>query len=84
MADLTNLNKRIAQEKAKRKKKPKPAPEPKVNDIDKLVTALDKVQKPVVDVKVEPRQPMSYRATIERNSRGDMIAAKIEPIIEGN
>jgi hypothetical protein len=83
MANLTELNKRIAKEKAKRKKKPAPKPVPKANDIDKLVTALDKVQKPVVDVKVEPRKPMSYRATIERNSRGEMIAAKIEPIIEG-
>jgi len=28
------------------------------------------------------KRPFSYQATIQRNSRGDMIAARIDPIID--
>jgi hypothetical protein len=81
MANLKKLNSDIRRaKKTKAKPKPKPAataPEPLVN-FDPLVQAIDRLQQPIVNV--EQREPVSYNVTVDLNSRGDMVGARIEPV----
>lgn len=81
MANLKKLNSDLRRAK-KTKAKPKPmpakaAPAPMV-DFDPLVKAIEGLQQPIVNI--EQKDPVSYNVTVDLNSRGDMVAARIEPI----
>ena len=79
MANLKKLNSDIRRAKKKTTKKVAPkTPEPPVVDWEPLVTAIKEMQQPVV--KIEAREPVSYRITVDINSRGDMVGALMEPI----
>lgn len=81
MADLKRLNDGIRASKRTKKKATKvpakPAPAPAI-DFSPLVAAIEKIQQPVVNI--QPREPVSYNVTVNLNSRGDMVGAKIQPI----
>ena len=80
MANLKKLNSDI-----RRAKKAKVAPKVRVEppavpavDFDPLVKAIEKLQQPVINV--QQKDPVSYRVTVDLNSRGDMVGATMEPI----
>ena len=37
---------------------------------------------PAPKLEIPERKPLSYKASFERNSRGDMISARLDPILE--
>ena len=78
--NLKKLNSDIRRaKKTKAKPKPMPATAPTpVIDFDPLVKAIGRLQQPIV--KIEQKDPVSYNVTVDLNSRGDMVAARIEPI----
>ena len=90
MANLKKLNSDIraakrSKKKTKKKKKvpgllkePKPAPEEPKVDFTPLVEALKNLQPPVVNI--EQREPVGYKITVDINSRGDMVGAKLLPM----
>lgn len=80
MANLKKLNSDIRAAKRKKTAKPTPtteAPAPQV-DFSPLVAAIEKIQQPVVNI--EQRDPVSYKVTVDINSRGDMVGATMVPI----
>lgn len=80
MANLKKLNSDIRRaKKTKAKPKPKPAaPKPQGVDFAPLVKAIRDSKQPIV--KIEQREPVSYRITVDINSRGDMVGATMEPV----
>jgi hypothetical protein len=92
MANLKKLNSDL---RAAKKKKSTPASKTLnekrddaaleiLRSINKSVTLLgaklSKAAAPVINM--PERKPVSYKASFVRNSRGDMVSAKIDPIIE--
>ena len=67
MADLKNLSKKI-QEYERRK--------------EEANSGVLNPNDPTENVVPSRRIPFSYQATIQRNSRGDMIGARIDPILD--
>ena len=79
MANLKKINSDIRRAKASKKVAPKKVEPPvPVVDWEPLVTAIKEMQQPVV--KIEAREPVSYRITVDINSRGDMVGALMEPV----
>lgn len=74
---LKKLNEELRAKKKKVSKK-KVARKPDV--VERMVSAIEKIQQPVVNI--EARDPVSYKAVIELNSRGEMVAARIDPVLE--
>lgn len=77
---LKKLNEDLRRAKKKKTKKPAPKMEAPVPiDFDPLVKAIEGMQQPVVNIKQEP---VGYNITVNLNSRGDMVGAKILPMKE--
>lgn len=77
---LKTLNENIRKSKAKKKPAKKVTVKKQPDVVDRIVTAIEKIQAPVVNI--PERTPVSYRATVELNSRGDMVAANIDPVVK--
>lgn len=81
MADLKKLNENIRKAKKKTAKKvaKKAAVKKQPDVVDRIVAAIQKIQAPVINIPA--RAPVSYRATIKLNRKGDMVSADIDPVM---
>lgn len=77
---LKTLNENIRKSKAKKKPAKKVTVKKQPDVVDRIVTAIEKIQAPVINI--PPREPVSYRATIKLNRKGDMVAADIVPVVK--
>ena len=76
--NLQKLNERLRRAKKKAKKKSAKKQVAKPDAMDRLVSAIERIQQP--QVIVEARKPTSYRVIVDINTRGDMVGAILEPI----
>lgn len=87
---MTSLSKTVRKANKKAKATPKVNPNAKrdeatlevLRSINKSVAVIADKEVPAPIVNIPERKPVSYEASFERNSRGDMIAARIDPVTD--
>lgn len=86
----TSLSKTVRKANKKAKAKPKVSQDAKrdeatlevLRSINKSVAVIAGKDVPAPVVNIPERKPVSYEAKFTRNSRGDMVAARIDPVID--